>query len=99
MLSSMLGVLTLLGIPPAESAPPSYLFQMEIGAHKQVRLQAERYQPQPGDLVLFDGHCNWMNKLYRCCGTNAPSHAGIVFAHPDGSCAILEAGTDAVWKV
>lgn len=99
MLSSMLAMLALLGTPSAEPERPSYLFQMDVGPNRQIRLQGERYNPQPGDLVLFDGHCNWTTKLYRYCGTNAPLHAGVVFAHPDGSFAILEAGADAVWKV
>jgi hypothetical protein len=89
--------IALIGTPLAER--PSYLFQMDVGPNHQIRLEPSCYHAQAGDIVLFDDHPQWADKLYRFCGTAAPFHAGIVFRQRDGSWAILEAGTNAVWKI
>lgn len=96
MLPLLVAVTTLLGTPPEVESRPSYLFKM-MEADPPKR--GELYCPRPGDIVLFDGHCTNMIKLYRLCGTDGPMHAGIVFRRPDGKLATLEAGTNAVMKV
>ncbi len=85
--------------PGIIESTPSYLLEMHTGPDRQPKLKPTRYHPQPGDIVLFDDHNTFMTKLYRCCGTGRPLHAGVVFRRPDGSNAILEAGTNAVMKV
>jgi hypothetical protein len=99
MLSSLLVVLALGSPPPQQAIRPSFLFHMEAQPHRAPRLHGQRYVPQPGDLVLFDDHNYWVTKVYRCCGTAGPLHAGLVFRQADGTAAILEAGTNAVQKV
>jgi hypothetical protein len=95
MLSSLL-VTLLVGTPPEVVERPAFLFHMEADGHN---LQAERYRPRSGDIVLFDDHHPWQRKLYRCCGTSVPLHVGIVFRKPDDGWAVLEAGPEAVQKV
>lgn len=99
MLSSLLAALALAGTLLETAERPSYLFKIESGPDRAVRLEGERYRPRSGDLVLFDHHIKLITNLYRCCGTSAPLHVGIVFYRRDGSPAILEAGPEAVQKV
>lgn len=99
MLPSLAAVICLWGVPPEYLARPAYLLQMYSGPDNKVHLKAERYQAQPGDLVLFDSHDTLIKKLYHCCNSGTPLHAGIVFLQKDGTPAILEAGTNAVMKV
>jgi hypothetical protein len=54
--------------------------------------QAVAYQPQPGDILLFDSQSMIMKGLYFLAGTQLPDHAGIVVPRPDGRPALLEAG-------
>ena len=96
MFASLVVLASLLGTPPEGAERPSYLFTMSGPAALE---RAESYRAQPGDIVLFDDHNHIMAKIYRCCGTAGPMHAGVVFRKPDGQMAILEAGTNAVMKV
>jgi hypothetical protein len=72
---------------------------MEIGPDAKTHVRSAPYHPQPGDIVLFDDHSLWQHRLYRCCGTAKPLHAGIVFCRPDHTFALLEAGPNASMKV
>lgn len=98
MFSSLVAVCALLGTTPPNSEP-GYLHRIQPGKGKAVELRGERYQPQPGDILLFDSHSQFMSRIYRTVGTDGPYHAGIVFKRSDGSTGALEAGTDGVWKV
>ena len=99
MLSSLAAMLCLLGSPPDAANRPSFLFTMETGPEQKIHLRGDRFYPQPGDLVLFDSHNTLITKLYHCCGSGRPLHAGMIFRKKDGTLAILEAGTNAVMKV
>ncbi|MBI1831392.1 MAG: hypothetical protein HYR84_08080 [Planctomycetes bacterium] len=99
MFASLAAVGFLFAGPPGTNETPSYLFHMQTGADGKVHLVGKRYQPKPGDLVLFDDHNPLTAKVYSCCGTGRPLHAGIIFRKDDGAPAILEAGTNAVMKV
>jgi hypothetical protein len=72
---------------------------MHTGPDQKVHLSGHRYQPQAGDLILFDSHDTLIAKAYSLCGSGTPLHAGIVFRKENGEAAILEAGTNAVMKV
>ena len=85
--------------PPAVESASSYLHEMHIGSDRQTVLKPIRYNPQPGDIVLFDDHSTFTTKIYNYFGTGRPLHAGVVFRRADGTYAILEAGTNAVMKV
>jgi hypothetical protein len=99
MLSSLIAMLSLLGTLPEPVERPAYLFNLQSGPAQKRELRGERYRARPGDIVLFDDHNTFMKRLYHCCGTGGPLHAGIVFRKGDGTLGILEAGTDAVMKV
>src|SRR6516164_3764404 len=82
--------------PPA--AGGSYLYQPAFCIDKVLREPAEPYLPQPGDIMLrLDGSVFWKVTHYMALAFD-PNGSGIVFARPDGSLAILEAGpNDCLW--
>jgi hypothetical protein len=63
-----------------------------------LRGPAEPCVPQPGDLMLrLDGSKFWRVTHYMALAFD-PNGSGIVFARPDGSLAVLEAGpSDTLW--
>lgn len=73
-------------------APGSFLYQPAYSVDRYVRLPAEAYQPQPGDIFLAVTE-SWIMRLgHHLAGAADPHHSGIVFARSDGSLAIIEAG-------
>ncbi len=76
---------------PAEKTA-SFLYQPAYAIDHLLRLPAEEYRPQPGDLFLAVTPDFIMRWGHRLAGAACPHHSGIVFARPDGSLAILEAG-------
>lgn len=93
MLSTLVALATICAQPPEAQ---SYLFRLNDAGKSG---QALRYQPQPGDILMFDDHNEWSAKIYRYGGSGGPLHAGVVFRKPDGTLGTLEAGTNAVMKV
>jgi hypothetical protein len=88
---------------PDSSLPPSgslenikhsagYLVGPVENGHGGFHLQVEPYCPQPGDILLYNYSCKMYALALWWVGTDAPSHAAIVFARPDGTPAILEVG-------
>jgi hypothetical protein len=70
----------------------SYLYQPAFAMDYVLRLPAEPYCPQPGDIFLATGREMWAKFGHWAVFSGAPQHAGIVFAWPDGRLALLEAG-------
>ena len=52
--------------------------------------KAVPYQPQPGDIVLYDDFNRFHKVVFRLAGTSAPSHAAMVIARADGAPALLD---------
>ncbi|MFO0876384.1 MAG: hypothetical protein U0840_03345 [Gemmataceae bacterium] len=77
--------------PPAETNA-SFLYQPAYAIDKYVRLPAMPYHPKPGDLFFAVTESRIMRFGHHLSGAADPHHSGIVFARPDGSLAILEAG-------
>ena len=76
----------------------SFLYQPAF-CLDDVRLgPAEAYVPQPGDIMLrMDNSIFWRVTHYMALAFD-PNGSGIVFARPDGSLAVLEAGpNDCMW--
>jgi hypothetical protein len=96
MLPSLVALASLFGTSPETLERPSYLFKMTEPVAPE---RGERYQPQPGDILLFDDHSALTAKIYRLVGTDGPLHAAVVFRKKDGSLGTLEAGTNAVMRV
>jgi hypothetical protein len=79
----------------AEADPAdSYLYQPAFRMDHELREPATAYVPQPGDIFLCTGREMWAKLGHWAAGSGAPQHSGIVFARPDGSLALLEAGPD-----
>jgi hypothetical protein len=76
----------------------SYLYQPAFCIDEVRRYPAEAYLPQPGDLMLrLDQNLFWRVTHYLALAFD-PNGSGIVFARPDGSLAVLEAGpNDTLW--
>lgn len=76
-----------------KAAPPgSFLWQPSYDLDLVLRAPARVYVPQPGDIVMAaDGSVFW-KAMHNLAGTSDPTHSMIVFAYPDGTLGILEAG-------
>jgi hypothetical protein len=76
----------------------SFLYKPAFCIDDVLRGPAEAYLPQPGDIMLrLDGSRFWRVTHYMALAFD-PNGSGIVFARPDGSLAILEAGpNDTMW--
>jgi hypothetical protein len=101
MLSVLCAVLAAAGLSGSvEGACPggSFLYQPAFCIDDVVRLPVEAYLPQPGDLMLrLDRSWFWRITHHMALAFD-PNGSGIVFARPDGSLAVLEAGpNDTLW--
>jgi hypothetical protein len=100
MLSVMYSVLLTAGLPGAPEAEcgGSFLYQPAFKIDEELRGPAEAYLPQPGDIMLrLDNSIFWRVTHYMAQAFD-PNGSAIVFARPDGSLAILEAGpNDTMW--
>jgi hypothetical protein len=63
-----------------------------------LRGNAEPYEPQVGDIVMTTDDLLFWRFLFNISFAGHPHHSGIVFQHPDGYLALLEAGPhDSLW--
>jgi hypothetical protein len=70
----------------------SFLDQPAFCIDRLRRLPVEPYLPQPGDIMLRMEYRLVARVPHYMAGAFDPNGSGIVFARPDGSLAILEAG-------
>jgi hypothetical protein len=96
--------LTLLLAAPGQGtpAPPepvkSYLYQPAFAVDDVLRLPAEHYVPQPGDIMLRLDPCTFWRITHAMALAFDPNGSAIVVARPDGQLAVLEAGpNDTMW--
>jgi hypothetical protein len=85
--------------PPAPAEPEgSYLYRPAFCIDDVLRGPTEAYVPQPGDIMLrLDGSRFWKVTHYMALAFD-PNGSAVVFARPDGSLAVLEAGpNDTMW--
>jgi hypothetical protein len=82
----------MLGWADQSPCPGSFLYQPAFCMDYALRLPAEPYDPQPGDIFLATGREWWAKIGHWMAGTGAPQHSGIVFASADGRMMLLEAG-------
>jgi hypothetical protein len=52
--------------------------------------KAIRYEPQPGDIILYDDFNRFYHFIFKIAGTSAPTHTAMVVTRPDGTIALLE---------
>jgi hypothetical protein len=76
----------------------SFLYEPAYALDDELRGQPMPYAPQPGDLY-FSTTTLWLAIIgHRAAWCGPPHHSGIIFAKPDGSMAILEAGPfNTIW--
>jgi hypothetical protein len=98
LLGSILSLAWLFLTVDKAAAEGSCLYQPAFCIDKILRGPAEPYVPQPGDIMLrLDGSVFWKVTHYMALAFN-PNGSAIVFARPDGTLAILEAGpNDCMW--
>ena len=101
MLLALCAVLSATCLPGPVDAPEvkgSFLYQHAFCLDEVLRGPAEAYVPQPGDIMLrLDHSVFWRITHYMALAFD-PNGSGIVFARPDGSLAVLEAGpNDCMW--
>jgi hypothetical protein len=70
----------------------SFLYQPVYRLDEVLRLPAEPYTPQPGDIMLCTDRLFFWKFTFSISFAGDPHHSGIVFRRPDGSLALLEAG-------
>jgi hypothetical protein len=76
----------------------SFLYQPAFCVDEVLREPAEPYLPQPGDIMLRLDHSVFWRVTHALALAFDPNGSGIVFARPDGSLAVLEAGpNDTLW--
>jgi hypothetical protein len=99
MLWLLCSVLSVSAQPEAAGAPlGSFLYQPAFCIDEELRGPAEPYVPQPGDIMLRLDHSVFWRVTHYLAGAFDPNGSAIVFARPDGSPAILEAGpNDCMW--
>jgi hypothetical protein len=91
-----LGLCCLLGSLTAARASPApfgYLYQPAYSLDARPRLPAEAYCPQPGDILLPSHQSLLWSIAHQIAGTGRPGHSAVVVALPDGTPAVLEAGS------
>src|SRR5438067_3625195 len=95
MLSILCSVLSAACLPGQIEGPQgcgSFLYQPAFAIDDVLRGPAEAYLPQPGDIMLrLDHSVFWRVTHYMALACD-PNGSAIVFARPDGSLAVLEAG-------
>jgi hypothetical protein len=98
VLCSFLSLACSAGPDQAPGAGDSFLYRPAFCLDDVLRGPAEAYLPQPGDLMLrMDNSVFWRVTHYIALAFD-PNGSGIVFARPDGSLAVLEAGpNDTRW--
>src|SRR4051812_5985232 len=98
VLYSALALVCLPGQGTAGCAAGSFLYQPAFCLNDVRPIPAEAYLPQPGDIMLrLDRSVFWRVTHYLALACD-PNGSGIVFARPDGSLAVLEAGpNDTLW--
>jgi hypothetical protein len=80
------------------AVPASYLYQPSYCMDDVLRGPAVAYLPQPGDVMLAtDGNKFW-DVTHNLALAFEPHNSAVIFARPDGSLAIAEAGpNDTIW--
>ena len=98
VLYSALALLCVPGQGSAGCAIGSYLYQPAFCIKDVCLAPAEPYVPQPGDIMLRLDRSIFWRVTHHLALARDPNGSGIVFARPDGSLAVLEAGPcDTLW--
>jgi hypothetical protein len=72
--------------------PASHLYQPAFCLDRALRGPAVPYVPEPGDIFLATDESLFLRLGHTIVGGDGVHHSGIVFARPDGSMGLMEAG-------
>lgn len=76
--------------PPAPSMPAVGQLVSRATFLDGTRPKPILYEPQPGDIVLYDDFNKLYHFVFKFANTSAPTHAAMVIAREDGTPALLE---------
>lgn len=79
---------TAAGLPPADA----YLGRPEYVLKGDARGPFTPYQPQPGDIFMSSDPRMWFRAGHTIAGAKGVHHSGMIFAKPDGTLGLIEAG-------
>ena len=79
----------LLGVGPV---PESSVGRPAYCLDDVIRGPLEAYVPQPGDIFLATDESAWLRLGHAVVGGAGVHHSGLIFARPDGSLGLIEAG-------
>ena len=86
------------GGPAGPPESKSFLYQPAFCIDDVLRGPAEPYVPRPGDIMLRMDHSIFWRVTHYMALACDPNGSGIIFARPDGTMAVLEAGpNDCMW--
>ncbi len=74
------------------AAPGSYLYRPAFCMDDALRVPAERYVPQPGDIFLATDKALWARAGHWVAGGAGVHHSGIMFRKSNGCVGLIEAG-------
>ncbi len=81
-----------LGAVAGDCPPRSFLYQPTDCVDDLLHGDPRPYVPQPGDIILSTDRSAIIRAGHYLAGSSGVHHSAIVFARPDGSPAVLEAG-------
>ncbi len=73
-------------------AADAYLGRPEYSFQSDARGPFTPYTPQPGDIFLGTDQRTWFRMGHTIAGAKGVHHSGMVFARPDGTLGLIEAG-------
>jgi hypothetical protein len=95
---SFVSACCLLAAAGGARAEGSFLYQPHFGIDELLRGPAVPCLPQPGDIMLRLDHSVFWRVTHHMALAFDPNGSAVIFARPDGSLAVLEAGpNDCMW--
>ena len=85
---AVVGAWTAAGVPSTDA----YLGLPEYSFRSDARGPFRPYSPQPGDIFLATDQRTWFRMGHTIAGAKGIHHSGLIFAKPDGSLGLIEAG-------
>jgi hypothetical protein len=79
-------------LPTAPAPSIGYIGRPAFTLDRHLRRPVEPYAPQPGDIFLATDMAIWSRVGHSLIGGTGVQHSGIIFALPDGTLALIEAG-------
>ncbi len=92
ILAGMIVCGMLAGADSGEGSARSYLYQPAYSVDDLLRVPAEPYVPQPGDIYMATDRSRIIQAGHSMALSGAPHHSGLVICQANGEIGILESG-------